>query len=111
MLPPLARSQGEEASTPLFPCSFWVQWVEEQDTLVQNSTILKIRCENQGTPPMPGMEAPPLWDVSKTNSRKQGLFEVLLGLSIWLDGGGHLGTSLQGLTTSQAWAHRPVHTL
>ena len=33
--------------------------MEEQDTLVQNSTILKIRFENQGTPLMPGMEALP----------------------------------------------------
>lgn len=70
MLPPLARSQGQ-ASTPLFPCSFWVQGVEEQDSLVQNSTILKIRFENQGTPLIPGMEVPPLWDVAETNSRKQ----------------------------------------
>lgn len=79
--------------------------------MLQNSTILKIRFENQGTPPTPGMEAPPLWDVAETNSRRQGLLEVLLGLSTWLDGGGHFGTSPQGLTTSRAWAHGPVHTL
>lgn len=60
---------------------------------------------------MPGMEALPLWDVAETNSRRQDLLEVLLGLFTWLGGGGHFGTSSQGLTTSQAWVHGPVHTL